>query len=123
MENYIEKKQEKRHKRALRVRKHLKGTAMRPRLCVIKTNSHLYAQLIDDEKGCTLASLSTLSKELRGTEFSKKGKEAASEIGKRLAAVAQEKGVSTITFDRGCRKYHGILAALAEAARDSGLSF
>ena len=123
MENYIEKKQQKRYKRTLRVRKNLKGSGSRPRLCVIKTNGHLYAQLIDDEKGHTIASLSTLSKEFRDTEFSRKNKATASEMGKRLAATAQEHGINSVIFDRGCRKYHGILEALAEAARSGGLSF
>jgi large subunit ribosomal protein L18 len=111
-----------RHKRALRVRSHLFGTAHKPRLCVVKSNKHLQAQLIDDEQGVTIAAASTYSKELRSAGM-KKGKESARHIGKHLAEAALAKNIKTVIFDRGPFKYHGILAELADAARAAGLQF
>ncbi len=109
--------------RALRVRRGLRGTAEKPRLSVVKSNQHLQAQLIDDEKGETIAGLATYSKELRGTEHGKKGKAAAKVIGTRMAEMAKEKGVEKVVFDRGRHKYHGVLQAMAESAREGGLKF
>ena len=106
-------------KRAMRVRKTLLGTSERPRLSVSKTHAHLYAQLIDDEKGITLAGVGTLSKEIQ----KKKSKESAQLIGKKIAALAQDRGVKTVIFDRGRYKYHGVIAALANSAREAGLQF
>lgn len=111
-----------RHKRVLRVRKKLHGTSLRPRLSVSKTNSHLYAQLIDDEKGITIAGVGTLSK-INQKEFGKKSKEAAREIGKQIANLAKQKGVEAVLFDRGRYKYHGYIAELATSAREAGLQF
>jgi large subunit ribosomal protein L18 len=115
-----QRKAQIRKKRAMRVRKSLRGTATKPRLCVVKTNKHLQAQLIDDDKGITIAGLATNSKEMQG---SKKNKETARKMGERMAAMAKEKKVETVVFDRGAHKYHGLLAELAEGARAAGLQF
>ncbi len=109
-----------RKKRAIRVRRTLRGTAAKPRLCVVKSNKHLQAQLIDDEKGITLAGIATNSKEMAGA---KKNKETARKLGERIAAMAKEKNVETVVFDRGPNKYHGLLAELADGARSGGMRF
>ena len=109
-----------RKKRAVRVRKGLRGTAKKPRLCVVKSNKHIQAQLIDDEKGVTLVGIGSTSKEMAGA---KKSKETARKIGERMAALAKEKNVEAVVFDRGPNKYHGLLAELAEGARSGGLQF
>ena len=98
----------------------LHGTRERPRLCVFRSLKHTYAQLVDDEKGNTLASASTLE--------GKKGKtgsnlEAAKKVGQLIAEKAQEHGVSSVVFDRGGYIFHGRVKALAEAAREAGLKF
>ena len=111
----------RRNKRALRVRSHLKGTGVKPRLSVVKTNKHMYAQLIDDEKQITLASVSTVSKELRGTENSKQSKTAAKAIGSILAKKAETLGIKQAIFDRGPFKYHGLLKELADSVRSHGI--
>jgi|694.fasta_scaffold07199_12 large subunit ribosomal protein L18 len=110
-------------KRALRVRKHLRGTNVKPRLCVVKTNKHIQAQLIDDESGKTLGQASTLAKEFRGTEHAKKCKASAKVLGELIAKIAREQNIKEVVFDRGPFKYHGILAELADAARSGGLQF
>lgn len=110
-------------KRKIRVRKHLNGTAIKPRLCVVKSNLHIEAQLIDDKNGITLASISTRSKELKGTEWGKKNCHSAKKIGEVIALKAAEKQIETCLYDRGAHKYHGILAVVADAAREAGLKF
>lgn len=112
-----------RHKRALRVRKQICGTALKPRLCVVKSNKHIEAQLIDDEQGVTLASCSTKQKQYRSTEHNRKNKETAKVLGQALAQDAVQKNIKEIVFDRGSHKYHGILAEFANAARSAGLVF
>jgi len=94
-------KQVLRKKRAMRVRKHLRGTASKPRLCVVKTNKHIQAQLIDDEQGITLASASTFSKELQNSEFNRKNKSSARKIGESIADIAKSKNIKEVIFDRG----------------------
>ena len=116
----LEKRNTVRKKRMMRVRKKLRGTAERPRLSVFKSLSHISVQLIDDEKGVTLASYSTHAKELEGK---KKSKESARLIGEKIASVAKEKKIDQCVFDRGCLKYHGIIAELANAAREKGIKF
>ena len=123
MDNYLNNRNEKRKKRALRVRKHIRGCAERPRLAVHKTNKHLSVQLIDDEQGITIASLGTLSTSLRKSDFTKKSKESAKHLGAKIAELAKEKQVEKVVFDRGRFKYHGIIAELADAAREAGLQF
>jgi large subunit ribosomal protein L18 len=108
-------------KRALRVRQRLRGNQERPRLSINKTAKHLYVQLIDDEKAATLASTSTLSKDFSQTEFNRKNKESAKQLGLKIAELAKAQNVDKVVFDRGRFKYHGIIASVAEGAREGGL--
>jgi large subunit ribosomal protein L18 len=117
------KKQTIRHKRAMRVRKNLRGTQARPRLSVFKSNKHIQVQLVDDENGKTLGMTATFSKEFRDTEFSKKNKASAAKLGEKIAEIAKKHDITEVIFDRGPFKYHGILAALADSARAAGLQF
>jgi large subunit ribosomal protein L18 len=110
-----------RKKRHARVRTKLSGTAARPRLNVFRSNKHIYAQLIDDVNGVTLASASTLEQDLNVESTS--GTDAAVKIGELVAKRAVEKGVKEIVFDRGGYLYHGRIKALADAARENGLQF
>lgn len=115
-------KNKARLKRHLRVRKKISGTAARPRLSVFRSSKHMYAQLIDDVAGVTLASASTKDKELSGV--SNGGNvEAAAKVGELIAKRAQAKGVTEVVFDRGGYLYHGRVQALAAAAREAGLQF
>ena len=123
MRKTVEKNTNTRRKRSLRVRKHLRGSSVKPRLCVVKTNKHIQAQIIDDEKGMTLGSASTFSPELRDTEFNKRNKTSARKLGEMIADIAKTHNIKEVVFDRGPFKYHGILAALADAAREGGLQF
>ncbi len=112
-----------RNRRKLRVRAGIRPRAKgRPRLSVFRSNKHIYAQVIDDANGVTVASASSLDKDLR--ENGKGGdKEAAGAVGKLVAERAVAKGVSDVVFDRGPYLYHGRVKALADAAREGGLSF
>ncbi len=123
MDNSKKKRYKARQSRVLRVRKALVGNAERPRLSVSKTNCHIYAQLIDDEKAITLAGVGTLSKSNQNTPHGKKSKVAAREIGKQIAEMAKKRNISAVIFDRGRCKYHGVIAELAEGAREAGLQF
>ncbi len=105
-----------------RIRRKVHGTRETPRLCVYKSLNHIYAQIVDDENGVTLAAASTLDKELSDLP-SKTNIEAAKAVGKRIAVKAQEKGITKVVFDRSGYKYHGRVAALADAARENGLQF
>ncbi|SRR5690606_14389107 len=116
-------KNKARLKRHLRVRKKIQGTAARPRLNVFRSSKHIYAQLIDDVAGVTLASASTLDKELSGSITNGGNVESASKVGELIAKRAQEKGFKNVVFDRGGYLYHGRIQALAEAAREAGLEF
>ncbi len=109
-----------RTRRHIRVRRKISGTAERPRLCVFRSNSNVYVQLIDDVQGNTLAQASTLDKEVR---TKKSNKEAAKEVGTLIAKRAAEKNIKTVVFDRGGYVYHGIVKELADAAREGGLEF
>jgi len=112
-----------RNRRHSRVRAKVIGTASRPRLCLFRSLDHIYAQVIDDSKGHTLASASTLEPEIKG-EAQGKAKTAEAEIvGSLVAKRALSKGISQVVFDRGGYKYHGRVKALAEAARQAGLKF
>jgi len=102
-----------------RIRKRVKGTAERPRLAVFRSLRHIYAQLIDDEKGTTIASASSLEKKLENGG----NLEGAKVIGKLIAEKAKEKGIRTVVFDRGGFRYGGRVRALADAAREAGLEF
>lgn len=105
-----------------RVRRKVAGTGERPRLCIFKSLHHIYAQIIDDEKGVTLAAASTMEEGFKGLE-SKTNIAAAQEVGAKIAEKAREKGITEVVFDRNGYKYHGSVAALANAAREKGLVF
>jgi large subunit ribosomal protein L18 len=109
-----------RARRHVRVRKKVTGSAMRPRLTVNRSARHIFAQLVDDGVGRTIASASTLEADLRSAEGDKKAR--AHEVGKLLASRAREAGVTAVVFDRGGYAYHGRVAALADGAREGGLS-
>jgi large subunit ribosomal protein L18 len=108
-------------RRHFRVRKNVRGTAERPRLVVTRSSRHISAQIIDDLKGHTLASASTLDASIRGGEGDKSA--LATKVGALLAERAKAAGISKVVFDRGGNKYAGRIAALASAAREAGLEF
>jgi large subunit ribosomal protein L18 len=140
-------KKHNRHRRHMHIRHHVVGTTERPRVAVFRSSKHIYAQIIDDTRGVTLASVSSLklgkpaaapaagADEAAGAAAGKKKKGGkkkpaaggkvltAREVGRLLAVVAREKGIKKISFDRGGHLYHGRVAALAEAARENGLEF
>ena len=109
-----------RTRRHIRVRRKISGTQERPRLCVYRSNSNIYVQIIDDVNGKTLAQASTLDKEVK-TKYA--NKQAAKEVGTLIAKRALDKKIETVVFDRGGYIYHGIVKELAEAAREGGLKF
>ena len=113
-------RQMERRRRHIRVRRKISGTAERPRLCVYRSNTNLYVQIIDDVAGNTLVSASTLDKEVKTKHANK---EAAKEVGALIAKRAADKKIETVVFDRGGYIYHGIVKELAEAAREGGLKF
>ena len=108
-----------RQRRHARVRKSLSGSATRPRLCVMISNKHIYAQLVDDEASKTLASVSSVGKEGSGH----KNLEGAKQVGQRVAELATQIGIQEIVFDRGGFKYHGRVKAIADAVREAGFKF
>lgn len=110
-------------RRQRRVRAKVFGTAERPRLAVHRTNAHIYAQIIDDADAKTICAASTLDAEFRATGKVGSNKEAAEFVGELVAKRALEAGVTTVTFDRGGRIYHGRVKALADGARNAGLKF
>lgn len=112
-----------RKRRQFRVSKSLSGTAERPRLSIRRSHKHVYCQLIDDVAGKTIASASTIDKEIFGSVKHGGNKDAATAVGKAVAAKASAAGVKAICFDRGPYKYHGRVAALADAVREGGISF
>lgn len=113
-----------RRRRAFRVRKRTRGTHDRPRLCVTRSHKHISAQIIDDLEGKTLVSASSRDKQLAGKLKNYGGNQAAAQaVGKALAERAVQAGISAVCFDRGPYKYHGRVAALANAAREGGLKF
>ena len=109
-----------RTRRHIRVRRKISGTAERPRLCVYRSNTNIYVQIIDDVAGNTLVSASTLDKEIKTKHANK---EAAKELGTLIAKKALDKKIDTVVFDRGGYIYHGVVKELAEAAREGGLVF
>jgi len=112
-----------RKRRHERVRNKVKGTASRPRLCVFRSLSHIYAQLVDDVAGRTLAAASDVEKALTAAHDGKKKTDVAGAVGELIAQRAREKGVEQVVFDRGGYRFHGRVKALAEAARKAGLRF
>ena len=118
MSKEFKEKKQRAEKRTLRVRRKLSGFIAKPRLSISRSNRHISAQIIDDEQGITLAGYSTQSKELKAEKLSKA---VARKVGLRVAEMAVAKGVERVVFDRGARAYHGMIAELAEGAREGGL--
>jgi len=118
-----ESRQEIRVKKHHRMRNRISGTTQRPRLCVFRSNNHMYAQIIDDTVGQTLVSASTLEEEVKGKVEKTNNVEAASYLGTVIGKRAVEKGIKEVVFDRGGFIYQGKVAALADAAREAGLEF
>ncbi|MDD6785800.1 MAG: 50S ribosomal protein L18 [Eggerthellales bacterium] len=121
--NKLQKKQAGLRRRHTRVRGKVSGTAARPRLCVTRSNSNIYAQIIDDVTGKTLLGVSTLGPDFKATGKSGANVEGAKELGSIIGKKAIEAGITTIVFDRGGNLYHGRVQALADAAREAGLVF
>jgi large subunit ribosomal protein L18 len=117
------KRTKSRERRHQRVRKHVAGTSERPRLNVFRSHKHIYAQVIDDSVGRTLASASTVDLELKGQLDDLNKTEQARKVGRLVAERALAAGIKMIVFDRGGYQYHGRVKALAEAARETGLDF
>ncbi len=118
------RKQNSRLRRRKRIRRKINGTNLRPRLSVSRSLKHIYAQIIDDENGSTLAHASSLSTEVKDANASEGGKiQIAQSVGKLIAQKAKENNIEGVVFDRGGNLYHGRIKALAEAARESGLKF
>jgi large subunit ribosomal protein L18 len=119
MESRLKKRNLQRGRRLLRVRKKVRGSSEKPRMSVFKSNKNISVQIIDDEKSVTLVSASTYQeKTLQGSN-----KETAKKLGTLVAELAKKQNITTVVFDRGYNKFHGILAELANAARESGLQF
>jgi large subunit ribosomal protein L18 len=117
-------KQVRLQRRKWSIRSRLIGTAERPRLSVFRSDKHIYAQIIDDHTGQTLAAASSASTDVRGAELKNGGNVAAAKkVGSIIATRAKEKGIAAVCFDRGGRMYHGRIKALADAAREGGLKF
>lgn len=113
-----ESKNVSRLKRHAHIRKNLSGTSTTPRLNIFRSNTNIYAQIIDDEKGVTLVSASSLDMKLNGSNI-----ENAKKVGTEIAKRALEKGITEVVFDRGGYQYHGKVESLADAAREAGLKF
>jgi large subunit ribosomal protein L18 len=118
--NRLEAKKKQRLGRKIHIRKRISGTAERPRMCVFKSNKHLYVQVIDDIKGHTVAAVSSLEKDL--SQFTV-NMAAGQELGKVIGARLNEKGIKAVVFDRNGYQYHGVVKAVAEAARGAGIQF
>ena len=119
----LKKKTEARRRRKASIRKRVSGTAQRPRLTVYRSNKHIYAQVVDDTTGRSVAAASTLTKALEGDIAGKKKTEVAKVVGGALAKLCIEKGVKQVVFDRNGYRYHGRVSALATGAREGGLEF
>ncbi|MCB5292765.1 MULTISPECIES: 50S ribosomal protein L18 [unclassified Arthrobacter] len=113
-------KSAQRSRRQLRIRKRISGTAVRPRLVVNRSARHVFVQVVDDTQGLTVASASTLEADLRAFEGDKTAK--AKRVGELVAERAKAAGIEAVVFDRGGNKYHGRIAAVADGAREGGLS-
>ncbi len=119
----ITDRKQRRDKSKRRFRQHVRGTAQRPRLTVFRSLRHLYAQIIDDESGVTIAAVSTLEKASTGDLGSTGNRDAGKKVGELIAERAKSVGVDTVVFDRGGFQYHGVIRAIAEGAREAGLKF
>lgn len=123
MSSVAEERREARLRRHKRIRRKTEGTAEVPRLAVFRSHLHIYAQLIDDRTGRSLAGTSTLDPAIRGELEGKKKTERGRLVGKRVAEIALGRGIQRVAFDRGGYLYHGRIRALAEGAREGGLQF
>jgi large subunit ribosomal protein L18 len=121
--NVAKERRDSRKKRQVRVRRKVKGSPERPRLCVFRSAKHIYAQIIEDTSGTTLVSSSTVVKELGVSLKSSGNVDAAKQVGKMIAEQALSKNITQVVFDRNGFLYHGRIKALADAAREAGLSF
>ena len=119
----ISDRKQRRTKIKRRSRHHVRGTTQRPRLAVFRSLRHLYAQIIDDEQGVTIAAVSTLEKASTGDLSSTGGRQAAKRVGELIAERAKSQGVDSVVFDRGGFQYHGVIRAIADGAREAGLKF
>jgi large subunit ribosomal protein L18 len=119
----IKTKEDVRRRIQARIRKKIAGTPERPRLVVFRSQSHIYAQVVDDDAGRTLCAASSLDKDLRSSMKRGANVSAAKAVGQLIASRAKDKGISAVVFDRGGFHYHGRIKALADAARESGLKF
>jgi large subunit ribosomal protein L18 len=117
------KKTERRNKIRRRIRSTIRGTGERPRLSIFKSSKHVYLQLINDRENVTILSVSTKSKDLQGDLDGKAGVESAKIVGEALAKTALDQGIKKVVFDRSGYKYHGIVKAAADGAREGGLDF
>jgi len=118
----IKSRSQQRTKRHIRLRQKVRGTGQRPRLAVFRSLRHIYAQVVDDDKGVTLAAASSLEPAIRGGESAPKG-EVSEQVGELIGARAKAEGVTEIVFDRGGNQYHGRVKKLADAVRKQGLKF
>jgi large subunit ribosomal protein L18 len=109
--------------RQARVRKKVRGTDARPRVCVFRSNKHIYAQVISDERGVVLAAASTLSGDLKASANKSKGVDAAKQVGLTLAKICQEKQINRLVFDRNGFLFHGRVKAVADGIRAGGVDF
>ena len=116
-----ERRRTSRTRRHLRVRKKVSGTSVRPRMVVTRSARHIYVQIVDDTVSRTLVAASTLDDGIRGASGDKKAR--AAQVGKLVAERAGSAGIAKVVFDRGGNRYHGRIAALADAAREAGLEF
>jgi len=112
-----------RQRRKIRVRKKVRGSDQRPRVCVFRSNKHIYAQVISDSQGKTLAAVSSLSEDLAEQLKKSKGVDAAKQVGVALAKACKEKNITRVVFDRNGFIYHGRVKAVADGAREGGLDF
>ncbi len=123
MKDKSKEKHEARHRKKARIRKRISGTTQRPRLVVYRSNRHISAQIVNDDKHEVICSASSFSKELRETLKGKGKTELSLGVGKAIAEKAKEKGITTVVFDRNGFLYHGRVKALADACREAGLEF
>ena len=119
MDMNLKKRENRRARRKQGVRRRIRGTSEKPRLNVLRSNKHLFAQLIDDENRTVIAGVGTMGK---NSPFGKKSKDAAHKIGVRIAEIAKEKKIMKAVFDRGYYKFHGLIAEIARGARETGLT-
>lgn len=120
MESQLKDKTRKKAKRLMRVRKNLRGTSNKPRLSVFRSNAHVYAQVINDLDGKTIVGMGTCAKEFKDSK-GKSQTELSKIIGAKIAEKLKEQKIESVIFDRGSYKYHGIIAALADAVREAGI--